>query len=76
MKKAQNEDMFLEVWVIQEIAECIKWLADTQQYLGTKEEVNLFNGDKACGAWHISKINQTLAETIIEKSEKIMKDLV
>lgn len=76
MAKEQNEDMFLEVWVIQELAECMKWLADTQQYLGTKEEVDLFNGDKACGAWYIARINQNLAETIVEKSEKIMKDLV
>lgn len=75
LKSEQNEDLFLQVWKIQEIAECLKWIADTQDFLGGKEDVNLFNEDNACGGWHIAKITQTLAEVIIEKSEKLIEEL-
>lgn len=70
-----KDELFSSAWTIQELAECLKWITDAQRYLGSKEDVNLFHEDEACGGWYISKINQTLAEVIIEKSGKLMKEL-
>ena len=71
-----KDELFGSAWTIQELAECLKWITDTQRYLGSKKDVNLFHEDEACGGWYITKINQTLAEVIIEKSGKLMKELM
>lgn len=59
-------------YAIQELAECIKWLADVQIYQGSKECADIYNGDNACGGWYVAKINQTIAEKILTITEKMI----
>ena len=69
------DDFLGEVWQIKDLTDCIKWLTDVQEYLGDKQNANVFNGERACGGWYIAKINQTLSDLATEKADALMERL-
>lgn len=72
----RKDELFGTAWEVQTFGECIKWLAELQIYVGEAKDCNVYNTEKACGTWYISKITQTLADIIVEKSEKLIKELM
>ena len=62
-------------YALQELSECIKWLAEVQIYQGTKSDVDINNGGNACGSWYVAKINQTIAEKMIRITDKMLKEI-
>ena len=70
-----EDDLLGDVWQIQSLMDCVKWLAEVQENLGDKQNANVFNGERACGGWYIAKINQTLSALATEKAEALMKRL-
>lgn len=75
IKENKNEQALDEAYSLQELSECIKWLAETQIFCGSKEDTNIYNGDNASGSWYAAKITQTIAEKIIDKSKEICNAL-
>lgn len=69
------DEMLGEVWRAEIMGECIKWIADLQIYQGSKECVDVYNGDDACGGWYVATIIQTLSEKLIKEAEKAMERL-
>lgn len=59
-------------YALQELSECIEWLAGLQLFHGDKESTDFYNGLNACGSWYIAKINQTIAEKMILITEKML----
>lgn len=69
----QSEDILGNAYAIQELSECIKWLAELQIFQGGKESADIYNGDNACGSWYAAKITQTLADKIISEAEELTR---
>lgn len=63
-----------EVYALQELSDCVKWLAEVQLYQGSKNDVNIYNGGNACDSWYIAKLNQTLSEKMVLIAEKILRE--
>ena len=71
-----REELFYAAWGIEELAECMQWLAGVQENLGgDKHDLHLLDTDYACSEWFVSKINFVLANIISEKASHIMKKL-
>lgn len=63
-----------EEYALQELSECIKWLAELQIYQGTKDNADVHNSEEACGSWYVAKINQTIAQKMILLTEKMLSE--
>lgn len=70
-----NEENVGIVYALQELSECVKWIAELQIYQGSKENTDFYDGDNACGSWYAAKITQIIADKMIEETEKLFNSL-
>ena len=61
-------------YALQELSECIKWLAELQIYQGNKESTDFYNSEDTCGSWYAAKITQTIAEKMVLITENMIRE--
>lgn len=70
----KNEQALDEAYSLQELSECIKWLAETQIFCGSKEDPNIYNGDNASGFTPANKYLTSNLSYRLDEVEKLLEE--